>query len=191
MSKQDKSAHGAPKDPPRTHFSCILEPFWTQFWIIFLTISATTRFSKICTAPTREHDFRGWNLPKNTHCGSLFPLNFRTFSRSPSGTPFLTPLMLHWSPKAGFWDPLWIPLAPKRLPKRSGITKKTCKIHFGVLRLSGDPLRDPFGIHLGQFWVPFGSIWYPFWDQFGTIRKQQNPMIRIGDERRINIYINI
>ena len=134
---------------------------------MFLTISATTRFSKICTAPTREHDFRGCSLPQNTHCGSMFPLIVRTFSRPPSGTPFLTPLMLNWSPKAVFWDPLWTPLAPKRLRKRSGITKKTCKIHFGVLRLSGDPLRDPFGIHFGQFWDPFlinlvsilGSIW--------------------------------
>ena len=155
LSKQNHSPHGVPKAPPGTILAVLWEPFWQPFWTIFLTIFATTRFSKICTAPTREHDFRGCSLAKNAHCGSLFPLCFRTFSRPPSGTQFLTPLMLNWSPKAAFWDPLWTPLAPKRLPKRSGITKKTCKMHFRVLRLYCDPLRDPFGVHLGQFWDPF------------------------------------
>ena len=116
-----------PRSAPGAWFAQFWEPFWLPFRTLFVTISATTRFSKICTAPTREHDFRGCSLPKNTHCGSLFPLIFRTFSRPPSGTPFLTPLMLNWSPKAVFWDPLWTPLAPKRLPKRSGITKKRAK----------------------------------------------------------------
>ena len=72
-----------PRIPQGPILAVLWEPFLTQFLILFLTISATTRFSKICTAPTREHDFRGRILPKNTHCGSLFPLIVRTFSRPP------------------------------------------------------------------------------------------------------------
>ena len=107
------------KISPRTPRGQILgplgEPFGLSFWTFFVTISATTRFSKICTAPTREHDFQRSSLPKITHFGTLFPLIFRTFSRPPSGTPFwslLCRLGPHWT--------------PKRHPKRTKSTNKPC-----------------------------------------------------------------
>ena len=113
---------------PRTPRGPILGPFWEpcglSFWTFFMTISATTRFSKICTAPTREHDFRGSSLPKITHFGTLFPLNFRTFSRPPSGTPFWSLLY-----RLGPQTPLWIPLAPKMAPKLKSTKNPCTKIH--------------------------------------------------------------
>ena len=114
-SSRESSAHGAPRDLPLAHFRSILGSVLDTFLIFFATLSATTRFRKICTAPTRELDFRGRRLPKNTHLGSLLPLIFRTFSRPPSGAPFWRPLVLNWCLRAGFGDPLWIPLAPKQL----------------------------------------------------------------------------
>ena len=96
------STHGEPKDP---FYIYVWDHFGFHFLSLFVTISATTCFSKIRTAPTREHDFRGCSLPKNTNFGTLFRSIFRTFCRPPSGTQFLKPRMLLWSPTAGFWDP--------------------------------------------------------------------------------------
>ena len=72
---------------PKSSQGPILGAFWEPFGLPFRTfsvmISATTRFSKIYTAPTQEHDFRASGLPKITHFGTLFPLIFRTLSGPP------------------------------------------------------------------------------------------------------------
>ena len=91
-----------------------------------MTISATTRFSKICTAPTREHDFRGSSLPKITHFGTLFPLKFRTFFSTPSGTPFWSLLCRFGPQKVDFGTPSASHWAPKRRPKWSQSVQKPC-----------------------------------------------------------------
>ena len=131
-----------PTERPRIPQGPILAVFWEQFWtpfgIIVLTISATTRFSKMCTAPTREHDFRGSSLPKITHVGTLFPLNFRTFSRPPSGTPFWSLLCRFGPQQLDFGTPSGSHWGPKRHPKGTKSTKKRAH-QFITLRAARRP----------------------------------------------------
>ena len=165
-SNHYKSTHGEPKDP---FYIYVWDHFGFHFLSLFVTISATTCFSKIRTAPTREHDFRGCSLPKNINFGTLFRIIFRTFCRPPSGTPFSKPrIVCCFGPQQlDFGTPFGSHWPPKRLPQRSRITTKTCNVSLGVLKPSGDPLWDPCGIHLGPFWHPFGIHLVPI---LGSVR---------------------
>ena len=56
--------------------------------------------------PPKKHSF--WD-PVSSYFSDLFS--------TPLRNTILEPLMPIWSPKGGFWDPLWIPLGPKTAPE--------------------------------------------------------------------------
>ena len=151
------------------------------FRTFFVTISATTRFSKMCTAPTQEHDFQGSNLSQSVHFGTLFSLIFQLVL-DPLPDTILEPLVPTWSPKSLIFGP---PLEPTgfqnstqnepRAPKNSAESAaRAPKVIFGILGSSGDSFGNP----LWLLWEPFGTIWgylgsigdtcRTIWDAFGA-----------------------
>ena len=105
-----------------------------------MTISATTRFSKMCTAPTQEHDFQGSNLSKSVHFGTLFSLCFPTFCRLPPEHHFgascadLVPKSLIFGPPL---EPTGLQNSTQngpRAPKNSAESApRAPKVIFGIL----------------------------------------------------------
>ena len=107
------------------------------------------RFSRF--EPPQNHSF--WDP-----VSSQFPNLFST----PLRNTILEPPVPTWSPKPGFWVPLWIPLAPQMAPKtvqehQNSVhknSKKRPKSAKGHKALWG-PFLGPIWRHLGPFWDPF------------------------------------
>ena len=106
----------------------VWDPFCFRVGAFFVTISSTSLFCEIHTAPTREQGFRDSVLSKNNSFLNVDPLIYRAVSGPPSQTSLLSilcwfgaksqdfrvPSRTQWGPKCRTWalaDPSWETLA--------------------------------------------------------------------------------
>ena len=123
--------------------------------------------------------FSRFKPPKNHSFWDPISSQFSNVFWTPLRNTILEPLVPTWSPKVGFWDPLWIPLAPKMARKTDQEHHKSVHKNSKKRPKSAQghkALWGPFlGTHFEPTWDPFGTPLGPIWDRFWITTQPNNP----------------